>query len=162
MQRHWKRYLLLAALAVVLAYIGWRMYEDYELSTYPQRVASTIPVPPGARLIKQREGANKQCRSAGIIQYYATNLPWDQVMAFYRDSIETSLWKPRVPDIAYVWDQIPDNQKLNLNFRWIRITDNDVEDIELQAMNSGEIVYLVQVGYTQDMQASVAYCTPDD
>ncbi len=162
MHNHWKRYMLLTALVAVLLYVGWRIYQDYELNSYPQQVADSIPVPPGARLIKQREGANKQCRSAGIVRYYATNLPWEQVMAFYRDYIETSLWKPMVPDIAYIWDQSPENQKLNLNFRWIRNTDNDVDDIERQAMNRGETVYLVHVGYTQDVQASVAYCTPDD
>jgi hypothetical protein len=45
MQRHWKRYLLLIALVAVLLYVGWRVYEDYELRSYPQRVADSIPMP---------------------------------------------------------------------------------------------------------------------
>lgn len=52
MRRYWKRYLLLIALIAILVYVGWRMYEDYELSAYPQRVADSIPVPPGAQVTR--------------------------------------------------------------------------------------------------------------
>ena len=162
MQRHWKRYLLLMALVAILLYVAWRMYADYELSAYPQRVADSIPVPPGVRLIDQRNDVDKACRAAGIVRYYATDLTWEQVLSVYQNYLGASPWKPFIPNEHYNWSQSPANQKLNLIFHEIKDTEDNIGEVERKTLNSGKTAYLLQVSYIEDIAAWERNCKPDD
>jgi hypothetical protein len=159
MHNHWKRYLLLAALSAILAYISWRVYEDYQLSSVPRQMADRIPVPPGVKFIEQREVANKTCRSAGIVKYYATDLSWDQVLLFYNGYLRESTWQPWIGESTYTLNQNPRNQVISLAFSQIKKATND---IERRALSGGKTAYLVQVGYGQDIKAADTYCKPED
>jgi hypothetical protein len=162
MQLHWKRYLLLIALVAVLAYVAWRVYEDYELRAYTRQMADSIPVPQGVRLVEQREFPDTTCRSMGIVRYYVTDLSWEQVLSLYQNYLETSPWKPFIHKEYYIWGQSSENQKLDLTFHQIKNTEDNLGDIERKTLNSGKTAYLVQVGYGQDIKAASTYCKPED
>jgi hypothetical protein len=135
------------------------MYQDYELTSYPQQVMDNIPVPPGAQLIEQRDYPDRTCRSMGIVRYYITDLSWEQVMTLYKPYLEASPWKAYNPNESYIWIQSPANQKLDLIFHHIT---NPQDDLEKQLINSGKTAYLVQISYGQDNTAWKKYCKPED
>ena len=147
MQRHWKRYLLLIALVAVLLYVAWRVYEDYELSSYPQRVADSIPVPSGVQLIEQRDGTSKKCRSAVIVRYYATDTPWEDIAAFYSTYVQSPFWKPRGNETRF-FHQLNTHEVINFSFAHIPSTYSG--DLELAALAQEKTVYALQVNYLQD------------
>jgi hypothetical protein len=162
MQRHGKRYLLLIALVVVLVYVGWRAYTNDQLHAYTRQMADSIPVPPGVRLIEQQQSVDEECRSAGIVRYYATDLDWKQVLSLYQPYLETSLWEPFNPNESYTWSQSPDNQRLKLIFHEIKNTEDNIAEAERKELNSGETVYILLVSYTQDIAAWEKNCKPED
>src|SRR5215213_545497 len=102
MQRHWKRYLLLLALVTVLTYGTWRVYTDYQLRSYPQQIADSIPLPSGIRQIKEETVFAKKCRSTHIYRYYSTDLDWDSIVHFYSDYAQSSFWMPKGDEMDYL------------------------------------------------------------
>jgi len=159
MQRHWKRYLLLIALVVVLVCVGWRAYTNYQLHAYTRQMADSIPVPPDVRLIEQQQNVDKECRSAGIRRYYATNRSWEEVLSIYQNYLGSSPWNAFIPNEYYFWSQSPANQRLQLVLGQIK---NAQSDTERQTVSSGKVAYIVQVSYTQDIAAWEKNCKPED
>ena len=85
MQIYIRKYPVLIILFVLFAtYALWWMYRDYDLSLYPHQITANLQVPPRTKIVQQKEFVNKTCRSGSVLTYYATNLSWKEVVAFYQ------------------------------------------------------------------------------
>ncbi|MFN8501740.1 hypothetical protein [Kouleothrix sp.] len=145
-------------LTLLVAYGLWWLYTDYELTAYPRRIAANLPVVPSSIIIRQREVSNTLCRTGSVLNYYATNLSWEEVIAFYQNNLNNSSWEPR-GNLSYKWNQSANNQRLNLYFHHI---DTPQDTMEQEALSSGATGYILTVAYTQSEITARKNCTPED
>jgi hypothetical protein len=158
MQRHWKRYLLLLALVAVLSYGTWRAYTDYQLRSYPQQIADSIPLPSGIGQIKEETVFAKKCRSTHIYRYYSTDLDWDSIVHFYSDYAQSSFWMPKGDEMDYLHRF---NSQEVIYFFVDRIGEHS-SDSELASLAKEKTVFVVQVSYLQDDRLQETVCRSED
>ncbi len=158
MQRHWKRYLLLLALVAVLTYGTWRAYTDYQLRSYPQQIADSIPIPQGVEKVKEETVFAGKCRSVYIYRYYATDTPWEDIAAFYNTYVQSSFWKPRGNETRYL-QQLSTHESIRFSYGRIQKTSSD---LDLATLAQEKTVYALQVSYLQDERLFDTVCKSED
>jgi hypothetical protein len=148
-----------ALLALLLAYGLWWLYQDYELTAYPRRVAASIPVPNNTTLVQQKEFINKKCRSSGIILYFASNSSWEEIEEFYKNYFVEPKWVAWVGETSYIIDQYSRNQFTSATIHEIT---NPEDDIQKRTQSMGVTAYILHVGYAQSVYINNTFCKPED
>jgi hypothetical protein len=142
-----------ALLALLLAYGLWWLYQDYDLTAYPRRIAASLPIPPGSELVDTTLNGYRQCRSAGIRQYFTTNDSWDRVVEYYKGNVHKP-WQLTQSELIY--DQYSNNYELfSIGLHHIDLATEDEyrNNPQLQrALSKRATAYFVQIFYNQDIR----------
>ena len=151
--RHWPRSFFLALLGLAIAYGVWWLYRDYELRTYPQQVAASLPVPPGVEVVDMDSSYSRKCKSSGAIQYFTTNEPWDIIVDFYNMHLQQP-WQMR--GSGQIFEQFPAKYSIiSIELHQINLTIEEEYEQKpqlRQRLLKGITPYLIQISYNQDLR----------
>ena len=149
-------------LTLLAAYGLWWLGTDLALRTYPQRVANAIPTPPGVELVATDTGYSRKCKSAGMIQYFTTNQPWDKIVAHYTSKLQET-WQLR-GDGTEFYQEPNIYERLYFGFHHIDPMQEEYQNKPLlkQGLLKGATAYSIQVSYNQDLRVYEGICKPED
>lgn len=156
--RHWPRSFLLGLLGLFVAYGLWWLAADVSVRTYPQRVANTIPVPPGVTLVESGSGYVRKCKTSGIRQYFTTNESWDTITAYYASHLQ------------HEWDSLESitSYRQRINKYEVLIFNIDQIDVSIENYRdkrhlfTGSTNYFVGILYEQDTRLYDTICKSTD
>lgn len=142
----------LVLLALLLIYGLWWVYEDYELRTYSQQVANSIPIPPEVKLVDTDSVYNRKCKGSSIIQYYSTNHSWEDVVTYYETHLQKDWQANENGILSYQFHG--SYGRLTFIVNRIELTsENKPKDLLIkQIVFKNTLAYFIQISYNQDIR----------
>ena len=138
-------------LALLLAYGLWWLYQDYELRTYPQQVANSVPIPPEVKLVDTDSEYDRQCKRAYVHQYFTTNKPLNILIEYYRNQLDRN-WQTK-DGLVYYQDHGKFEQ-VELAILTIELTPEGkpTNPYFKQIIFKDTTAYLLRITYLQDIR----------
>jgi hypothetical protein len=152
MRQNWKRWLLLLIVAAPLGYLLVLFLNSPRM--YVQRTLLTTALPANSRQLTQKIGRweGGSCPYASLEAFYSTDVPWEEVFAFFDTSTKMAGWsvdRTTATSLLYRWPFPNDKQQLSLML--ILVQSTDPQRHVLDPMHSAETVYRINITYISDI-----------